>query len=61
MDVIDQVAKLCRAIRDTLLMLESRIVKSRLPERFQYNIQRFELRDRTSMARVYELKTILFL
>jgi hypothetical protein len=56
MDVIDQVARLCRAIRDTLLMLESRIVKSRLPERFQYNIQRFELRDRTSMARVYELK-----
>jgi hypothetical protein len=48
LDIKDKVAKLCRAIRDALVMLESRVVKKNLPLRFQYTFQQFASRDRTT-------------
>jgi hypothetical protein len=49
--VKDKVAKLCRAIGDALVMLESRVVKKKLPLRFQYTFQQFASRDHTTTSR----------
>jgi hypothetical protein len=56
----DKVAKLCQAIQDALVMLESRVIKKNLPGGFQYNFHQFAShRDRTTTLRLDEVKAIL--
>jgi hypothetical protein len=52
----DKVAKLCRAIRDTPVLLESRVATNRLPIRFQHTFQQFGSRDRTTTSRLIQAK-----
>jgi hypothetical protein len=61
MDVKGKLAKLCRAIRDTLVMLEKRVSKSRLPKRFMFDFQRFASRDRTTTTRLAEVQSYLII
>ncbi len=55
----DKVAKLCRAIRDALVMLKSRVVKKKLPLRFQYTFERFASRDLTTTSCIDVVKAVL--
>jgi hypothetical protein len=52
----DKVANLFRAIQDTLVMLKSRVVKSKLPQCFQHNIRQFRCRDCTTTTHAIKVK-----